>query len=99
MWTAFKVFIEFVIILLLFYVSWFFGHVACGIVVPQPGIETASPTLEGQVLTTGPPGKPPIDYHLWETYKVSTFQIVWGMAQATSADPCSCIFCNGFSDT
>jgi len=75
MWTAFKVFIEFVIKLLLFYVSWFFGHVACGIVVPQPGIETA---LEGKVLTTDPPGKPPMDYHLWATYQVSTFQIVSG---------------------
>ena len=82
MWTAFKVFIEFVIILLLLYVSWVFGHGACGIVVPQPGIETASPPLEGKALTADPPGKPPMDYHLWATYQVRTFQIVWGVAQA-----------------
>ena len=29
----------------------------CGISVPQPGIEPASPALEGRFLTTGPPGK------------------------------------------
>ena len=32
---------------------------ACGILVPQPGIEPASPALEGVFLTTGPPGKSP----------------------------------------
>ena len=31
--------------------------VACGILVPQPGIEPVSPALEGGFLTTGPPGK------------------------------------------
>ena len=30
---------------------------ACGILVPQPGIKPASPALEGRFLTTGPPGK------------------------------------------
>ena len=30
---------------------------ACGILVPQPGIEPKSPALEGEFLTTGPPGK------------------------------------------
>ena len=29
----------------------------CGILVPRPGIEPAPPALEGEVLTTGPPGK------------------------------------------
>jgi len=53
--TIFKVFIEFVTILFLFYV----GHEACGIIAPQPGIEPAPPALEGKVLTTGPPGKFP----------------------------------------
>ena len=36
---------------------WFFGHKACGILSPWPGIELAPPALEGKVLTTGPPGK------------------------------------------
>ena len=53
----FKVFIEFVTILLLLYVVWFFGYKACGILAPQPGTEHAPPALEGEVLTTGPPGK------------------------------------------
>ena len=33
---------------------------ACGILVPRPGIEPASPAWEGGFLTTGPPGKPPL---------------------------------------
>ena len=33
MWTI-KVFIEFVTMLLLFYIFWFFGHTACGILAP-----------------------------------------------------------------
>ena len=36
---------------------WFFGHKAFGILAPQPGIEPAPPAPEGNVLTTGPPGK------------------------------------------
>ena len=34
-----------------------FGHKACGILVPQPGMEPTPPTLESKVLTTGLPGK------------------------------------------
>ena len=53
MWIIFKVLIEFVTILLLFYVCvcffFFFCHVACG-------IESIPPTLEGKVFITGPPG-------------------------------------------
>ena len=33
--------------------------IAHRIIVPQPGIEPTSTTLEGRVLTTGPPGKFP----------------------------------------
>ena len=57
MWTIFKVVIEFVTILLLFYV-FYFGHKAWGILAPWVGIEPVSPVLEGKVLTTGPPGSP-----------------------------------------
>ena len=39
---------------------WFFGSKACGILAPQwPGIESTPPALEGEVLTTGLPGKSP----------------------------------------
>ena len=34
-----------------------FCHQACGILAPQPGIEPTPPPLEGEVLTTGEPGK------------------------------------------
>ena len=50
--TIFKVFIEFVTILLLFYVFWLPAH---GILVPWPGIKPHA--FEGEVLTTGPSGK------------------------------------------
>ena len=36
---------------------WFFGHNACGILLPWPGIETSPHSLKGEVLTIGPPGK------------------------------------------
>ena len=57
MWSIFKVFIDFVIILLLLFMFRSVGHEACGISVPQPVIKPAPPALEGNVLTTGPPGK------------------------------------------
>ena len=52
-----KVFIEFVTILLLFFMFWSFGHPrARGISAPRPRIESAPPALEGEVLTAGAPG-------------------------------------------
>ena len=39
------------------FMCWFFGHEACGILAPWPGNELAPPALEGEVLTTGWPGK------------------------------------------
>ena len=60
MWTISKVFIEFVTILLLLLMFWFFGQQACVILAPQPRIEPPQHTyltLEGKVLTTRPPGK------------------------------------------
>ena len=35
----------------------FFGPQVCVISVPWPGIKPTPPELEGEVLTTGPPGK------------------------------------------
>ena len=53
-----KVFIEFVIILLLFYVLVFWPPGMWDL-VPWPGIEPVPTALEGEVPTTGPPGKSP----------------------------------------
>ena len=39
------------------FMFWFFDREAYGILDPRPGIEPASPALEGEVLTPGPPGK------------------------------------------
>ena len=58
-WTIFKVFIEFVAILLPFYVL-VFGPKACGILAPGSGIKPPAPVLEDEVSTTRPPGRSPI---------------------------------------
>ena len=55
MWTIFKDFIEFITILLLFYVLDFW-HESCPTLAPQQ-IEPAPPAMEDEVLTTGLPGK------------------------------------------
>ena len=69
MWTIFKVFIELVTIVLLFYVLGLFGLEVYGILAPRPGIEPALPSLEGGVLTIGPPGKS------------LTFQLRWSVSK------------------
>ena len=56
MWTVFKVFIEFVMILFWFWLD-FFGHKARGILAAWPGVKLTPPALEGEVLTNGPLGK------------------------------------------
>ena len=38
---------------------WFFSHKTYGISVPRPGIEPILPALEGEIPTSGPPGKSP----------------------------------------
>ena len=49
---------------------WFFGHEACGILAPWPGIEPTPPALEGEVLTTGLPGKSPERRHFGPSPKI-----------------------------
>ena len=52
--------------------------VACGILVPQPGIKPMSPALQGRFLTTGPPGKSPLlsplDIHCLSTLSEKTLE-------------------------
>ena len=38
---------------------WFSGHEAYGILAPRLGIEPTPSALEGEILTTGPPGEVP----------------------------------------
>ena len=56
MWTIFKVFVEFVT-LLLHFIFWFFSREAYGILASQPGSEHAPAALKGRVWTTGLSGK------------------------------------------
>ena len=62
-----KIVIEFVIILLLFYV------LACGILAPWPEIKSISHALQGKVLTTGPAGKSLLDDFLCNVSFEKTF--------------------------
>ena len=51
MWTIFEVLIEFfTFLLLLLLMFWVFGHEACGILAPQPGIKPAPSALEVRSL-------------------------------------------------
>ena len=57
---------------------WLLGRESCEIPAPQPGIEPTSPSaLEGEIATTGPPGKS-LYYFLDSTYKwYKVFFFVW----------------------
>ena len=70
MWTIFKVFIGFITYCFRF-MFWCFGHKACGILASWSGIEPTSPALEGEVLTTGPPGQS-WDDGIWLGHFVTT---------------------------
>ena len=61
MWTIFKVFIQFVTILLLFYVLVFWPQ---GMWNHSSPSNLQAPALEGKVLTTGPPGKSPLFFKI-----------------------------------
>ena len=51
---------------------WYFGREACGILDPT-GIEPTAPESEGEVSTTGPPGKSPFITFL--NYKSKLYEI------------------------
>ena len=68
----FKIFIEFVTVLLLSY-ALFFGQEACSILTPQPGMEPAPPALEDEFLTTAPPGSPIFGLRLSKLFFVPNF--------------------------
>lgn len=61
MWAVFKVFIESVMVLLLFYalVCW---PQSIQTLVPPPGMEPTLPVSEGEVLTPGPTGSPSLHF-------------------------------------
>ena len=50
MWGIFKVFIEFVTVLILFYISWFLALKHVGCYCPNQGSNPQPPTLEGKVF-------------------------------------------------
>ena len=64
MWTIFKVFIEFVTTLLLFYVL-FFGPKARGVLTPWPWIKTHSPCIGKWSLNHWTSREVPVSLILW----------------------------------
>ena len=58
MWTILKVFIEFVTILLLFYVLVFLAREPVWILAPKPGVKSSPLAQECEVLTVILPGSP-----------------------------------------
>ena len=60
-----------------FFTFWFFGYEVCGILARRPGIKSALPALEGEVLTPEPPGKslpPPLFLHIFSHLKFLFFK-------------------------
>ena len=56
MWTIFKKSLLNLLQYCFCFLFWCFG---CGILASRPGVEPAPPALEGEGLTTGPPGNSP----------------------------------------
>ena len=63
MWTIFEVFIDYnkdkiaPVLWLVFFFFFFFDHEGCRILASKPGIKPTHSALEGEVLTTGLPGR------------------------------------------
>ena len=75
MWIIFKVFIEFVTILLLFCLLAFWQE-AWEILAPGSGIEPVPPALKGEILPTGLPGNPALNINSFNTsVKCSLFSL------------------------
>ena len=75
--------------------------VACGILVPWPGIEPPAPALEGGFFTTGPPRKSQaagvsIPLAVWEKHLVIV-RCIWGGVKETEiTDAPKLSFCQQF---
>ena len=86
MWTIFKLFIEFVTILLLFYVLVFYPWGMWDL-VPWQGIKPALPTLAGKVLITGSPEKSFSRYFNPHSLLVlSLFLLLWSESGSVMSD-------------
>ena len=74
-WTIFKVFIELVTVLLLFYVL-FFGGEACWILAPQSGVKPIPLVLEGEVFLK--------NYYCFYTWRIIALQCYIGFCHTTT---------------
>ena len=86
MWTIFKLFIEFVTILLLFCVLVFYPWGMWDL-VPWQGIKPALPTLAGKVLTTGSPEKSfSRCFNPHSLLVLSLFLLLWSKSRSVMSD-------------
>ena len=93
MWIIFKVFIELLTVLLLVYV-WFFWSRGMWNLSSLTGLKPAPSALEGEVLTTGPPGKSQMWLFKCSLILVSNTSLwTWG---EEAFQPCSDIFNSQF---
>ena len=76
MQIIFKVFIEFVTPLLLFFALFFWPR-GSGILASGPGIEPPPPALEGKVFTVGPPAKSQPIFFLYNCIAMLICICIW----------------------
>ena len=66
-------------------VLWLSCSTACGILVPQPGIEPESPPWQGRFLTSGPQGKSPYGYFKSMVFTLALFCLPGNIWQCLNA--------------
>lgn len=62
----------------------------CGVLVPQPGIESTFPALEGRLLITGSPGESLLSMvlHRWDcAARLSAFAVASGAGHVVLDEP------------
>ena len=67
---------------------WLFDCKSHGILAPQRGIEPAPSTLEGEVLTSGPPGKSLVLF-IYLFLVLATPLEIWGLGTLTRDQTCA----------
>ena len=67
---------------------WLFGCKSRGILAPWPGIEPAPSALEGEVLTSGPPGKSLVLFIYLFLFLATPLEM-WGLSTLTRDQTCA----------
>ena len=84
MWTTFLKSLLKLLPYCIYFMFWFFGCEACGILPPRPGIKPATSALEGEVLNTGPLDKSSGPHFERQCWRVLKFQLYTSSPEALS---------------